>query len=85
MRISLSISDIYFFTSPSGIQLIISASPNEEITSPGRWASGFINPCLAGMVLGWVPFQICVQQLHPPFKMAAVTKNRNFFNCPLLL
>jgi hypothetical protein len=21
----------------------------------------------------------------PPFKMAAVTKNRNFFNCPLLL
>jgi hypothetical protein len=20
----------------------------------------------------------------PPFKMAAVTKNRNFFNCPLL-
>ena len=27
----------------------------------------------------------CVRQLHPPFKMAAVTKNRNFFNCPLLL
>jgi hypothetical protein len=27
----------------------------------------------------------CVQQLHPPFKMAAVTKNGNFFNCPLLL
>jgi hypothetical protein len=26
---------IYFFTSPSGIQLIISASPNVEITSPG--------------------------------------------------
>ena len=22
---------------------------------------------------------------HPPFKMDAVTKNRNFFNCPLLL
>jgi hypothetical protein len=21
----------------------------------------------------------------PPFKMAAVTKNRNFFTCPLLL
>jgi hypothetical protein len=32
-----------------------------------------------------VPFQNCVQQLHPPFKMAAVTKNRNFFHCPLLL
>jgi hypothetical protein len=23
--------------------------------------------------------------LHPPFKMSAVTKSRNFFNCPLLL
>jgi hypothetical protein len=22
---------------------------------------------------------------RPPFKMAAVTKNRNFFSCPLLL
>jgi hypothetical protein len=34
----------------------------------------------------WVgPFQNSVQQPHPPFKMAAVTKNRNFFNCPLLL
>ena len=36
---------IYIFTSPSGIQLIISASPNVEITSPGRRARGFINPC----------------------------------------
>jgi hypothetical protein len=34
------------FTSPSGIQLIISASPNVEITSPGRRASGFFNPCM---------------------------------------
>jgi hypothetical protein len=34
----------------------------------------------------WVgPFQNCVRQHRPPFKMAAVTKNRNFFNCPLLL
>ena len=34
----------------------------------------------------WVgPFQNCVRQPRPPFKMAAVTKNRNFFNCPLLL
>jgi hypothetical protein len=24
-------------------------------------------------------------QPRPPFKMADVTKNRNFFNCPLLL
>jgi hypothetical protein len=31
------------------------------------------------------PFQNCVRQPLPPFKMAAVSKNRNFFNCPLLL
>jgi hypothetical protein len=37
---------IYIFTSPSGIQLIISASPIVEITSPGRRARGFINPLL---------------------------------------
>jgi hypothetical protein len=29
--------------------------------------------------------QNCVRQPHPPCKMAAVTKNRYFFNCPLLL
>jgi hypothetical protein len=27
----------------------------------------------------------CVRQSRPPFKMADVTKNRHFFNCPLLL
>ena len=36
----------YFFTSPSGIQLIISASPNVEITSPGCRASGFFYPLI---------------------------------------
>jgi hypothetical protein len=47
------------------------AEPN--YTKPGRDGS-------------WVgPFQNCVGQPHPPFKMAAVTKNINFFNCPLLL
>jgi hypothetical protein len=30
------------------------------------------------------PFQNCVRQIRPPFKMAAVTRNRSFFNCPLL-
>ena len=35
---------IYILTSPSGIQLIISASPNVEITSPGHRARGFFNP-----------------------------------------
>ena len=27
----------------------------------------------------------CVRQTRPPFKMAAVTKNRNFFSCQFLL
>jgi hypothetical protein len=31
------------------------------------------------------PFQNCVWQPRPPFKMAAVTKNRNFFSCQFLL
>ena len=49
------------------------------------------NPCISGT--GWTkfnqiwvgPFQNYVWQPCLPFKMAAVTKNRNFFNCPLLL
>ena len=32
-----------------------------------------------------VPFQNCVRQPRPSFKMAAVTKNRNFFKWPKLL
>ena len=51
MLTSLSISDIYIFTSPSGIQLVISASPNVEITSPGRRARGFVNPCCTSYVV----------------------------------
>jgi hypothetical protein len=47
------------------------AEPNQ--TKPGRDGP-------------WVgPFQNCVRQPRPPFKMAAVAKNRNFFNCSLLL
>jgi hypothetical protein len=59
------------------------------------WFSGFRGEDLnvifyQNMKFGWDgpwvgPFQNCVRQLLPPFKMAAVTKNRNFFNCPLLL
>jgi hypothetical protein len=30
-------------------------------------------------------YENCFRQHRPPFKMAIVTKNRNFFNCPLLL
>ena len=29
-----------------------------------------------------VPFQICVRQRRPVSKMAAITKNRNFFKWP---
>ena len=32
-----------------------------------------------------VPFQNCVRQPHHQLKMAAITKNRNFFHCLLLL
>ena len=40
--------------------------------------------------MGWdgpwvIPFQYCVRQPHPTFKMVAVTKNRNFFSCQFLL
>jgi hypothetical protein len=31
------------------------------------------------------PFQNCVWQLRTPFKMVSINKNRNFFNCLLLL
>jgi hypothetical protein len=44
-----------------------------------------IKPNLAGMVPGWFPLKKKFLQPCPPFKMAVVTKNRNFFNCPLLL
>jgi hypothetical protein len=37
-----------------------------------------------GRFLDWVPFKIVSWQTCPPFKMAAVTKSRNFFNCSLL-
>jgi hypothetical protein len=42
------------------------------------WFSGFRGEDLN------VIFYQNMSQLHPPFKRAAVTKNRNFFSCPLL-
>jgi hypothetical protein len=36
---------IFLLARRAYIQLIISASTNVEITSPGRQASGFFNPC----------------------------------------
>ena len=60
-----------------------------------EWRAGLSDTNLKGTHLGktkpgmdgpWVgPFQICVRQARPPFKMAAVTKNRNFFKWPKLL
>jgi hypothetical protein len=46
---------------------------------------GRIKENLAGMAPWCVPFKIVSDSSPSPFKMAAVTKNRNFFNCPLLL
>ena len=49
-----------------------------ETTEPNQTKFGWDSPWV-------VPFQNCVRQSRPSFKMAAVTKNRNFFSCPLLL
>ena len=46
------------------------------------WAN--LNQTLLKWFLG-VPFQICVRQHRPVSKMAAITKNRNFFKWPKLL
>jgi hypothetical protein len=43
-----------------------------------------INQTWQGWSLGGSLSKLC-PTARPPFKMAAVTKNRNFFNCPLLL
>jgi hypothetical protein len=63
------ISQIFYFCSGRVIFAVVVLCK----TKPGR----------DGLWVG--AFQICVRQPHPSFKMAAVTKNRNFFNCPLLL
>ena len=38
------LTSLYIFASPSGIQTIISASPNVEITSPGVGLVDFLTP-----------------------------------------
>jgi hypothetical protein len=40
-------------------------------------------PNFAEMILGWLPFKT-VRQRRPVSKMAAITKNRNFFKWPKL-
>jgi hypothetical protein len=47
------------------------------------WFSGFRGEDLNVIFYQNISFQNGVRQLRPPSKMAAVTKNRNFFNCPL--
>ena len=42
-------------------------------------------PNFAEMILGWSPFKIVSRQRRPVSKMAAITKNRNFFKWPKLL
>ena len=42
-------------------------------------------PNFAEMNLGWSPFQNCFCQCRPVSKMAAMTKNINFFKWPKLL
>ena len=42
-------------------------------------------PNFAEMILRWVPFQNYVRQRRPVSKMAAITKNKNFFKWPKLL
>jgi hypothetical protein len=57
---------------------------NHPGTMPARfgliWFSGF-----RGEDLNAIFYQNMPNLPRPPFKIAAVTKNRNFFNCPLLL
>jgi hypothetical protein len=53
------------------ISIFSSETAEPNYTKPGREGS-------------WVgPFPNCVRQPRSPFKMAAVTENRNFFNCLL--
>ena len=66
---------IYILTSPSGIQLIISASPNVEITSPGRRARGFFNPCIPqGLTVIFSHHQVCVKRRREDTVFAAKVK-----------
>ena len=67
--------------------LLDQIKPN--LAGMGPWVVSFlldqIKPNLTGMGPWVVSFQNCIRQPHPSFKTAAVTKNRNFFNCLLLL
>jgi hypothetical protein len=51
---------------------------SSETTGPISTKHSWNDPCM-------VPFQNCVRQRRPVSKMAAVTKNRNFYKCPKLL
>jgi hypothetical protein len=62
--------------------------PFEEIyifsnSSHFEWRAGLSDTLLKGDHPRTIPAKFAL--IWFPFKMAAVTKNRNFFNCPLLL
>ena len=56
------------------LKKIFSSETTEPISTKLCWN----DPC-------GVPFQNCVRQRRPVSKMAAMTKNRNFFKWPKLL
>ena len=62
----VNIRYIFLLARRAYIQLIISVSPNVEITSPGRLASGFFNPW-AGEDAGSCFYQWTCQTLSPFF------------------
>ena len=53
-------------------------------SSPLKLLSQF-QPNFAEMILRWSSFKIVFRQRRPVSKMAAITKNRNFFKGPKLL
>jgi hypothetical protein len=53
------------------IKKIFSSETTETISTKLCWNDPWV-----------IPFQICVRQRRPVSKMAAMTKNRNFFKWP---
>ena len=56
------------------LKKIFSSETTEPISTKLCWNDPWV-----------IPFQICVRQRRAVSKMAAITKNRNFFKCPKLL
>ena len=56
------------------LKKIFSSETPEPISTKLSWNDPYV-----------VPFQNCIHQRRPVSKMAAITKNRNFFKAPKLL